>query len=99
MLVHYQGCATAGICYLPISKEITIAGNNIEIKDTDLQKFSSGSTSDQIAAAISERFLPLTLIIFFFLGILLSFTPCVLPMSPLIVNLIIGPQPISTHRA
>lgn len=98
-LVHYQGCAAAGICYLPISKEVTIDGNNISIQDTDLQFYPSGSTADQIATSISERFLPLTLIIFFFLGILLSFTPCVLPMIPLIVNLIIGPKPISTHRA
>lgn len=99
LLVHYQGCAKAGVCYLPISKEVTVIGNQIEITDTSLQSFPNGSTADQIATSINERFLPLTLIVFFFLGILLSFTPCVLPMIPLIVNLIIGPKPISTHRA
>jgi thiol:disulfide interchange protein DsbD len=99
LLVRYQGCLKDGFCYLPISKIITVSGKQVDIEATTLQEFPTVSAADKLAHTINDRFLPVTLIIFFFLGILLSFTPCVLPMIPLVVNLIIGTKPISTHKA
>lgn len=98
-IVRYQGCLQDGFCYLPISKIVTITGQEVNIEATLLQEFPAVSTADKLAKTINDRFLPVTLIIFFCLGILLSFTPCVLPMIPLVVNLIIGTKPISTHKA
>lgn len=99
LIVRYQGCLQDGFCYLPISKIISVTGEAIDIETTTLQEFPNVSTADKFANTINNRFLPITLIIFFCLGILLSFTPCVLPMIPLVVNLIIGTKPISTHKA
>ncbi len=98
-IVHYQGCLKGGFCYLPISKMVSVTGSEVTIDNTLLQEFPTVSTADKLAETINNRFLPVTLIIFFFLGVLLSFTPCVLPMIPLVVNLIIGTKPISTHKA
>jgi thiol:disulfide interchange protein DsbD len=99
LIVRYQGCLKDGFCYLPISKMVSVTGEQIDIETTTLQEFPTVSTADKLAETINNRFLPVTLIIFFCLGILLSFTPCVLPMIPLVVNLIIGTKPISTHKA
>jgi thiol:disulfide interchange protein DsbD len=99
LLVKYQGCAKDGFCYLPITRLLTISGNNVTVAASDLQEFAGTDSSSQLSEMIADRFLPLTLLIFFGLGILLSFTPCVLPMIPLVVNLIIGPKAISTRRA
>lgn len=99
LIVRYQGCLKDGFCYLPISKIVSVTGNQVTIETTTLQEFPTASTTDKFVNTINNRFLPVTLIIFFCLGILLSFTPCVLPMIPLVVNLIIGTKPISTHKA
>ncbi len=100
LLVRYQGCAKDGFCYLPISKEVIIdEAKHISIAASSLQSFPQDSATDQLAELIKNRFLPLTLLLFFGLGILLSFTPCVLPMIPLVVNLIIGPKPLGTHKS
>lgn len=99
LLVRYQGCAQDGFCYLPITKLVTINGENIQVEDTALQEFSGNYSSNNLANMLADRFLPLTLIIFFCLGILLSFTPCVLPMIPIVVNLVVGPKQISSRKA
>ncbi len=100
LIVRYQGCAKDGFCYFPINKELSInAKQEISIQDTNLTEFAQTSVTDQFSKMIQHRFLPLTLLIFFGLGILLSFTPCVLPMIPLVVNLILGPKKLSTHKA
>ncbi len=100
LLLTYQGCAEGGFCYLPENKLIHIDNNHtVTITDTDLSEFASESETDHLANTIKNRFLPLTLLIFFGLGLLLAFSPCILPMIPLVVNLIIGPKPISSHKA
>jgi len=104
IMLRYQGCAQDGFCYAPVNKIIHINKDfQVQINDTTLQEFTTSehpdSESDKLAATIKNRFLPFTLIVFFLLGILLSFSPCVLPMIPLVINLIVGPKPISTHKA
>lgn len=100
ILLTYQGCAKSGFCYAPVNKQIYINSNmQAQINDTNISKFNFESISEQLSSTIKNKFLPMTLIIFFLLGILLSFTPCVLPMVPLVVNLIIGPKQISSHKA
>lgn len=100
LILRYQGCMQDSFCYLPISKQITIKANGtIDIQATTLQKFPENSEVNKLASTIKDRFLPITLLIFFGLGILLSFTPCVLPMIPIIVNMIVGPRAISSRKA
>ncbi len=100
LLVRYQGCADSGFCYAPQQKQLHInADQSVDIVDTDLEQFPNESEVDGLVAGIQHDYLPLTLGLFFLFGILLSFSPCVLPMIPLIVNLIVGCKKISTHKA
>ncbi len=98
-ILKYQGCAKDGVCYLPITKMITIDGDNISFEDSTLSEFPPKLTANTLASMLEDRHLPLTLIIFFGLGLLLSFTPCVLPMLPIVVNLVVGPKNLSSRKA
>lgn len=48
---------------------------------------------------INTNSIPFTLISFFGIGILLAFTPCVLPMVPILSGILIGQEKISTFRS
>lgn len=97
--VTYQGCAEAGLCYPPITKTFVVdlpAGGTINS--------NSGvfvSEQDRLARLIADGQLWLVLATFFGIGLLLSLTPCVLPMVPILSGIILanqGPNP-STYRA
>ena len=58
------------------------------------------SESDLIADQLKTGAFPLTLLVFLGLGILLAFTPCVLPMVPILANILVGEYtPLSSRRA
>ena len=58
------------------------------------------SETDRLAGLISDGALPAVLGVFFGLGLLLAFTPCVLPMVPILSGLIVGQGPeLTTRRA
>ena len=46
--------------------------------------------NDRIAGALASRSLPLIGALFFGLGLLLTFTPCVLPMVPILSSIVVG---------
>ena len=50
------------------------------------------SKTDTVISYLTKHSVPLALLIFFALGLLLSFTPCMLPMLPITVNIIIGSE-------
>ena len=57
-------------------------------------------SADNLAAGLSERSLISTIAIFFGFGLLLSFTPCVFPMVPILSGIIVGQKErVSTPRA
>lgn len=96
--VTYQGCAHAGLCYPPTTKTLDVdlpAGGTIG-------GGSSGfvSEQDRLAAQIRDGHLALVLVTFFGLGLLLAFTPCVLPMVPILSGIIAGQgENVTTRRA
>ncbi|MBM4212987.1 MAG: protein-disulfide reductase DsbD [Gammaproteobacteria bacterium] len=58
------------------------------------------SEQDRLAGLIKSRSLPLVLATFFGLGLLLAFTPCVLPMVPILSGIIAGQgSQVTTGRA
>lgn len=58
------------------------------------------SEQDRLFSALGDNSLWLTVGMFFGLGLLLAFTPCVLPMVPILSSLIVGQgQSMSTARA
>jgi thioredoxin:protein disulfide reductase len=102
--VRYQGCAEDGICYPPTTWTVTLAS-----LAPGAAPVSGGgppsaggpvSESDRLAALISGGALPAVLAVFFGFGLLLAFTPCVLPMVPILSGLIVGQGPdVTTRRA
>ena len=93
--IAYQGC-TEGFCYPPEVKEIKVADLPIA-QVTNTEKTSENSTAlsaqpkaeqDRLAESLfSSKY---AVFGFFLLGLGLAFTPCVLPMLPLLSAIVIG---------
>lgn len=103
VIVQYQGCAEAGLCYPLITKNIRVALNNGAVSRAGSAIVGSSdfrSEQGRIATMLASEKLWFTVITFFGLGLLLTFTPCVLPMIPILSSIIIGQgKEISTARA
>ena len=81
--VSWQGCADAGLCYPPQSRTIDLGGMQ--------SAAAQGQAQDQsLAASLQQRSLGWSLLLFFGLGLLLAFTPCSLPMLPILAGLVVG---------
>jgi thiol:disulfide interchange protein DsbD len=85
--VTSQGCADAGVCYVPMdsSASIQLAAAGVEERP-QLSIFAS----DMEIARLFEGNFALVLGGFFVFGLLLAFTPCVLPMIPILSGIIAG---------
>jgi thioredoxin:protein disulfide reductase len=142
--VTYQGCAHAGLCYPPITKEITVslpsgsagtpgaggqgsaagaagtAAGGMAASGTaadgtgnaafDAKATGAGATRASSAGFVSEQDRFASLITsgniflmlggFFLAGLVLAFTPCVLPMVPILSGIIAGQgKNVTTGRA
>ncbi len=91
--VSYQGCADAGLCYPPITRDFSV-----EMPEaTSVSALPAGASSngyvseqDKLAKMIRSGNIFLMAGAFFLAGLLLSFTPCVLPMVPIVAGIIAG---------
>lgn len=81
--VTWQGCADAGLCYPPQSQTVDLGGQAPVAGQTQAQDQS-------LAASLQQRSLGWSLLLFFGLGLLLAFTPCSLPMLPILAGLVVG---------
>lgn len=95
MKVRYQGCADAGLCYPPQERVIPISAlgpQSAAKTDPSRPPSANGALSetDQLAVSISHDALVFVLGTFFIAGLLLAFTPCVLPMIPILSAIIAG---------
>jgi len=80
--VGFQGCADAGLCYPPQTQVVDLGGN---------VPVGANEAPDQaLASDLQQRALGWSLLVFFGLGLLLAFTPCSLPMLPILAGLIVG---------
>lgn len=93
--IAYQGC-TSGFCYPPEVKEIKVADLPIA-QIANAEKTSEKSTAlsappkaeqDRLAESLFNS--KYAVFGFFLLGLGLAFTPCVLPMLPLLSAIVIG---------
>ncbi len=98
---NYQGCADRGVCYPPIQKTVDLELPAGAVAGTVSSKPSEPlSEQGRIASALQHDALWLTAISFFGFGLVLAFTPCVLPMIPILSGLIIGHgEKMTTRRA
>ncbi len=90
--IFYQGCADSGFCYRPMSANFEITaqkdGKNHAFTIAPLSQKSSNS--NEFARYLQEKNVALILVIFFVYGLLLSLTPCTLPMIPILSSLILA---------
>jgi thioredoxin:protein disulfide reductase len=98
--VTYQGCAEAGLCYPPITKAVTVTLAAAAAGSGHARGGVGVSDQDWFAALIRGGN-PLIMLGWFYLaGLVLAFTPCVLPMVPILSGIIAGGgRPVTTARA
>jgi thioredoxin:protein disulfide reductase len=96
---RYQGCSEKGLCYAPQNKTFNItlpvlntALNATESTSTGAASSGIASDDDKTTSALKSGNLWLVIAGFFVAGLLLSFTPCVLPMIPILSSIIVGSQ-------
>ncbi|MFZ5756287.1 MAG: protein-disulfide reductase DsbD [Pseudomonadota bacterium] len=103
--ITYQGCAEAGLCYAPETEEwpadftgmLPAAGGASSAAATAKP---AGNDAGALAGFLAEASFPVIVGTFLLLGIALAFTPCVLPMVPILASIIAGEgADISTRRA
>ncbi|MBI2992975.1 MAG: protein-disulfide reductase DsbD [Gammaproteobacteria bacterium] len=91
--VSWQGCKNKSVCYPPIARDVALvlpaltdapgsaAAGNAEL-----------SAEDAIVQRLRGAGLAGNLVAFFVFGVLLSLTPCIFPMVPILSGIIIGAQ-------
>jgi len=108
LAVTYQGCADAGVCFMPINNTIAFAlsednGNHGGTPQTLINTPPLLSEQEGIAASLmgnagNSRWL--VILSFLGFGLLLAFTPCVFPMIPILSGIIAGQGAgLTTRRA
>ncbi|KKM05224.1 hypothetical protein LCGC14_1756280 [marine sediment metagenome] len=100
--IAWQGCAEAGLCYPPQRATLNLSDYNIGGGSGGASSATAAPTGDEstsrpalgedqsLAAGLADGNTAWVLAIFFGLGLLLVFTPCVLPMVPILTSLIVG---------
>jgi thioredoxin:protein disulfide reductase len=104
--VTYQGCAEAGLCYPPITTTVTVhlpgggsAGAGGGASGPPQVSADPPSEQSQFVSLIAGNFFVM-LGGFYLAGLLLAFTPCVLPMVPILSGIIAGSgHQVTTRRA
>jgi len=105
LTVVSQGCADIGVCYVPHEQkaELKLASLSGGAARSDAASglFSGAvsSADDTLIARVFEGGFWLVILSFFGFGLLLAFTPCVLPMVPILSSVIVGArQPMTKSR-
>jgi thiol:disulfide interchange protein DsbD len=93
--ITYQGCAEGGLCYNPITKTVSLElppTNAASTLPLEVQPSTGAPVAEQdrLATMLRDGNLFLVLATFFGIGVLLSLTPCVLPMIPILSGIIVG---------
>ncbi|MGE3319076.1 MAG: protein-disulfide reductase DsbD [Candidatus Berkiella sp.] len=109
--VQYQGCAESGFCYPPVTKwfEVTIANQQIQaivpltgapqLTKAAAPKVEPPTTASGGLLSMEGKGAFSIIASFYLLGILLTFTPCVLPMIPILFGVIVGESHLNTRKA
>jgi thiol:disulfide interchange protein DsbD len=90
----YQGCSEKGLCYAPMTKtftvDLTTAKNIVNAPEKTI--VLNDNSTDNTTKILKSGNLWLVIAGFFAAGLLLSLTPCVLPMIPILSSIIVGSQ-------
>jgi len=103
--IQYQGCSSeSGVCYPPAKKQMTLQAsdfNQTSIKASAQPTVSENlSETDQITSTLQNSSVWIVIGTFFLFGLLLSLTPCVFPMIPILSSIIVGQgDQLTTRKA
>ncbi|EIO3975445.1 protein-disulfide reductase DsbD [Vibrio vulnificus] len=113
LIVQYQGCAKAGFCYPPETRVIDITSftngdmapatmpaqtaSPLETSTSNASTPQPLTQQDQLASGLADNWW--TPLLFLALGVGLAFTPCVLPMYPILTSIVLGCGKLSQRRA
>lgn len=105
LTIAYQGCSQEGFCYPPEKKSFDLhfagstlnnASSNLIVTNHSISSLMTDQYGVQTLLAYENR--GLLLLIFVGLGILMAFTPCVLPMLPILTGIIAGQKKHASAR-
>lgn len=99
--ITYQGCAKTGFCYPPESVEVPlnpVSAVHASGAGSVSQNQPNNATPVLQSAPPDSKAIPFSVLGALFSGILIAFTPCVLPMYPLISALILGRKEALSRR-
>lgn len=97
LTVTYQGCADAGFCYPPETRTVPLS--EVVASATSQSAATPAPVAVQPAGQPPAQ-LPFSALWALLIGIGIAFTPCVLPMYPLISGIVLGgKQRLSSGRA
>lgn len=80
----FQGCSKAGLCYAPMSEKLQV-GETLNEKTPVVE-----NETDVITNTLKDKSFVIVLVTFFGFGLLLSLTPCVFPMIPILSSIIVN---------
>ena len=110
--VTSQGCADQGLCYPPMTSvaQVSLRGFGgdgsvsvpgaapVAAASTTAAPIEASGLMAPLDTALRERRLWSVVGVFFLAGLLLSLTPCVLPMLPILSSIIVGHCKVTTRR-
>lgn len=101
LVVMSQGCADQGLCYPPMKSRFQVqptAASSGPLTASNSET-NSGDALGRIASTLGSGNLGAIAALFFGLGLLLTFTPCVLPMLPILSAIVVGEHATRSRAA
>ncbi|MBZ7994534.1 protein-disulfide reductase DsbD [Campylobacter canadensis] len=86
IVIYYQGCSMQGLCYQPLKSKFNI--NNSKISVDYINKQANKKEENLYEESLNSKSFFIVIFSFFLAGLLLSLTPCTLPMIPILSSIL-----------
>lgn len=90
LAVEFQGCASAGLCYPPTRVQLAAGKTPPPVAENAATPLRPAGASGRMAQTLDNQPLLAALAVFLIAGLGLGFTPCVLPMVPILSSIVLG---------
>jgi thioredoxin:protein disulfide reductase len=104
LIATSQGCADAGVCYVPHEQKMQVSFTGAaaspadDVASTSRSGAGLSAADDRVIARLFQADVAVLIASFFGFGLLLAFTPCMLPMIPILSGIIAGRRDASLTR-
>ncbi|MCD6027408.1 MAG: dsbD2 [Solimicrobium sp.] len=89
LIAHSQGCSDQGLCYVPMESKRIFSSSQFAVNRNG-SATSTEESPNGLNNSLHSRNLLSIVPLFLLLGLGLAFTPCVLPMVPILSSIIVG---------